>query len=75
MSFPTSAYLRKATSRAKSDVANKLVSMLLHELSRRITASLRMSITDAIYAEAVAAEFGSICCYLLSAFREGPSSG
>jgi hypothetical protein len=63
MSFPASAYLRTATSRAKSDVANKLVSMFLHDLSRKICASLKLSITDAQYAEAVEAAFGSNCCY------------
>jgi len=63
MSFPASAYLRKATSRAKSDVANKLVSMFLHDLSRRICASLQLSITDARYAEAVETAFGCRCCY------------
>ena len=63
MSFPSSAYLRTATSRAKSDVANKLVSMFLHDLSRKICASLKLSITDAQYAEAVEAAFGSDCCY------------
>jgi hypothetical protein len=63
MSFPASACLRTATSRAKSDVANKLVSMFLHDLSRKICASLQCSITDARYAEAVEAVFGSSCCY------------
>jgi hypothetical protein len=63
MSFPVSAYLRTATSRAKSDVANKLVSMFLHDLSRKICASLELSVTDARYAEAVEAAFGSNCCY------------
>ena len=63
MSFPTAAYLRKATARAKSDVANKLVSMFLHELSRKITASLRLSVTDPTYANAVEGVFGSSCCY------------
>lgn len=63
MTFPTSAYLRKATSRAKSDVANKLVSMFLHDLSRKIAASLQLSVTDAKYAEVVAAAFGADCCY------------
>ena len=63
MSFPTSVYLRKATSRFKSDVANKLVSMFLHDLSRKISASLGLSVTDSAYAEAVAAAFGSSCCY------------
>jgi hypothetical protein len=63
MSFPASGCLRTATSRAKSDVANKLVSMFLHDLSRKICASLQLSITDAPYAEAVEAAFGSNCCY------------
>jgi hypothetical protein len=36
--------LRSATRRAKSDVANKLVSMCLHEMSRRIS-------QDALYAK------------------------
>src|SRR5579872_5792814 len=63
MSFPVSACLRTATSRAKSDVANKLVSMFLHDLSRKICASLEISITDAQYAQAVEAAFGSNCCY------------
>jgi hypothetical protein len=63
MSFQASACLRTATSRAKSDVANKLVSMFLHDLSRKICASLKLSITDARYAEAVEAAFGSNCCY------------
>src|ERR1035437_7826178 len=63
MSFPASAYLRTATSRTKSDVANKLVSMFLHDLSRKICASLKLSITDAQYAEAVEAAFGSNCGY------------
>ena len=39
VSFDTSAYLRRATGRAKSDVANKLVSMFLHEVSRRLCGS------------------------------------
>jgi hypothetical protein len=63
VSFPASAYLRTATSRAKSDVANKLVSMFLHDLSRKICVSLELSVTDARYAKAVEAAFGSDCCY------------
>lgn len=63
MSFPPSACLRTATSRAKSDVANKLVSMFLHELSRKICSSLQLSITDTRYVGAVEATFGSNCCY------------
>ena len=53
--FDTAAYLRKATSRAKSDVANKLISMLLHEISRRVVGAVGLSVTDAIYAATVAA--------------------
>ena len=63
MSFSASDYLRKATSRAKSDVANKLVSMYLHLVSRRITAYLEMSVTDPIHTKALEAEFGNQCCY------------
>jgi hypothetical protein len=63
MQFDTAAYLRKATSRAKSDVANKLISMLLHEISRRVVAVLGSSVTDADYAKCVVATFGSCCAY------------
>jgi len=74
MSFLVSAYLRRATSRAKSDVANKLVSMFLHDLSRKICASLQLSITDARYAEAVEAAFGSNCCYCCQALEDDRAS-
>ena len=63
MSFDTAAYLRKATSRAKSDVANKLISMRLHDISRRAVAAVGLSVTDAKYAKAVAAVFGDACAY------------
>lgn len=63
MSFQAAAYLRKATSRAKSDVANKLVSMFLHEVSRRISSSFEFGVADARYAESVVAAFGVSCCY------------
>jgi hypothetical protein len=63
VSFQTAAYLRKATLRAKSDVANKLVSMFLHEVSRKMAAQLELSVADAIYAQAVETEFGVQCCY------------
>jgi hypothetical protein len=74
VTFPTSAYLRKATSRAKSDVANKLVSMFLHDLSRKVSASLQLSVTDSAYAEAVASEFGSRCCYCSQELERDRSS-
>lgn len=63
MTFDASAYLRRATGRAKSDVANKLVSMFLHEVSRKITSEFDLSVSDARYANAVAAKFGGNCCY------------
>ena len=58
MSFSTSYYLRKATSRGTSDVANKLISMYLHGVSRRISSILKMNVTDKAYAAAVEGEFG-----------------
>ena len=63
MNFSAAACLRAATSRAKSDVANKLVSMFLHDLSRKVCASLELSVTDPLYADAVQAAFGDNCCY------------
>lgn len=63
MQFDTSAYLRRATSRAKSDVANKLISMLLHEISRRVVGVVGGSVTDAEYSKVVVATFGDKCCY------------
>src|SRR5438105_3056029 len=63
MSFQTAAYLRKATLRAKSDVANKLVSMFLHGVSRKISASLEVNVTDLRYTDSVVARFSINCCY------------
>jgi hypothetical protein len=63
MTFQTSLYMRRATGRAKSDVANKLVSMLLHEVSRKICGSLKLNVSDSDYIEAVVQRFGDCCCY------------
>lgn len=63
MTFDTSAYLRRATARAKSDVANKLVSMFLHDVSRKLCGRLELSVNDSRYAESVSQTFGSVCCY------------
>jgi hypothetical protein len=63
MAFDTSSYLGGATSRAKSDVANKLVSMFLHDLSRRISAKLGVSVKDEFYKNAVIEVFGHTCAY------------
>lgn len=62
-SFDVQRHLKKATSRAKSDVANKLVSMLLHEASRLVAAKAGVQVSDRGYREAVEAAFGSACLY------------
>ena len=63
MNFDTQAHLRRATGRAKSDVANKLVSMFLHEVSRKLCAGRGLSVSDPRYTEAVFVTFGTNCCY------------
>lgn len=63
MEFDSSKALRKATGRAKSDVANKLVSMLLHEISRRACAAGKLSVADPSYLQAVIRIFGHHCIY------------
>ena len=63
MSFDTTRYLAKATGRAKSDVANKLVSMFLHELSRKLNVLVGVSVTDSAYTAAVEKTFGARCAY------------
>jgi hypothetical protein len=55
--------LRTATRRAKSDVANKLVSMFLHELSRRITKKWPIRVDGEEYAELVRKRFSNRCPY------------
>lgn len=63
MNFDSSRYLARATARAKSDVANKLVSMFLHDLSRRCCIRVNLAVTDRSYTQAVAEYFGHKCCY------------
>jgi hypothetical protein len=55
--------LRTATRRAKSDVANKLVSMFLHELSRLVSQNWAMSVDSEEYAIVVRRFFGNRCPY------------
>ena len=57
--------LRSATRRAKSDVANKLVSMFLHELSRRVAGSWAVRVESEEYTQLVQQTFGSKCPYCL----------
>ena len=59
---PTSL-LRTATRRAKSDVANKMISMFLHELSRRISRDWQMKTEGEAYAALVRDWFKNRCPY------------
>lgn len=63
MSFDTARALRKSTGRAKSDVANKLVSMFLHEVSRKACAASGSGISDPAYSNDVVRQFGARCLY------------
>jgi len=55
--------LRSATRRAKSDVANKLISMCLHELSRNISQGWAFRIDSEEYGDIVRQQFGNLCPY------------
>jgi hypothetical protein len=63
MSFSVASALRKSTGRAKSDVANKLVSMFLHEMSRKACLAIGLSVSDSRYADSVVRAFGGDCLY------------
>ena len=58
-----SSQLRFATRRAKSDVANKLVSMFLHELSRSISQGWPLKVDDEQYERVVRERFNNRCPY------------
>lgn len=55
--------LRSATRRAKSDVANKLISMFLHELSRRISQDWPVKVDGDEYENLVRERFSNRCPY------------
>jgi len=55
--------LRSATRRAKSDVANKLVSMFLHELSRSLSQSWAIKVDSEEYGKLVRECFRNQCPY------------
>jgi hypothetical protein len=55
--------LRSATRRAKSDVANKLVSMFLHELSRKISQNWPIKVDGEEYERLVRERFTNQCPY------------
>jgi hypothetical protein len=59
------ALLRSATRRAKSDVANKLISMCLHELSRKISENWLVKVDDEEYGDLVRKWFNNECPYCL----------
>jgi len=59
----STSQLRSATRRAKSDVANKLVSMFLHELSRRISKNWPVRVDDEEYGRLVRERFDNRCPY------------
>ncbi len=63
MSFDVAAALRKSTGRAKSDVANKLVSMFLHAVSRKACVAGGLTVSDVLYTNSVVAAFGNACLY------------
>ncbi len=69
MKDPTSQ-LRRATRRAKSDVANKLISMFLHELSRKICRDWCLRVDGEEYGELVRLRFGNRCPYCLRSLLE-----
>jgi hypothetical protein len=60
-----SSQIRSATRRAKSDVANKLISMFLHELSRAITENWRTKVDSEEYEQLVRKSFDNRCPYCL----------
>lgn len=66
-----STQLRFATRRAKSDVANKLVSMFLHEFSRRISRDWEIKVDSERYEEAVRDAFQNCCPYCLRELSAG----
>jgi len=61
--FDAGWQLRTATRRAKSDVANKLVSMFLHMLSRKLCEAWQLKIEDESYLAKVEEIFENRCPY------------
>jgi hypothetical protein len=60
-----SSQIRTATRRAKSDVANKLISMFLHELSRIVAEDWRTKVDSEEYERLVRESFDNRCPYCL----------
>jgi len=70
MNDPTSQ-LRSATRRAKSDVANKIVSMFLHELSRKIAEHWKFRVGSEEYEKLVREWFNNKCPYCSRPLADG----
>jgi hypothetical protein len=62
--------LRSATLRAKSDVANKMIGMFLHELSRKICREWGLRVNGEEYGELVRLRFGNCCPYCLRSLED-----
>jgi hypothetical protein len=58
-----SAALRRAAGRAKSDVANKLISMCLHLVSKKMLSTDGLRVDSEAYQLAVVQEFAEQCVY------------
>ena len=65
--------LRSPTGRAKSDVANKLISMFLHNLSRKICREWGIRVDSEKYLQLVRERFGAACPYCLKNLAESPA--
>lgn len=63
MNFDSALALKGATGRAKSDVANKMVSMFLHEVSRHVCLAGGSNVASPAYHAAVVEAFGHRCLY------------
>jgi hypothetical protein len=55
--------LLSGNTNAKSDVANKLISMFLHELSRSVSKTCVVKVKSKEYAKMVRESFGNLCPY------------
>jgi hypothetical protein len=69
---PTSQ-LRSSTRRAKSDVANKLISMFLHELSRKMSQDWPVRVDGEEYESLVRVRFNNRCPYCSCDLATTPS--
>lgn len=63
VNFDSALALKSAAGRAKSNVANKLVSMFLHEISRKASLAGGGNVTSPAYSKVVVEEFGHRCLY------------